>query len=400
MQKIVIRTENSKLYMVDSANLTYSQDMFGSIQAHYNGELVHCETGPAIITETGAELYYIDGRALSKAEFTDRLKIEPVIIQLPGGVVRRLWRKKDTNLNHRTDGPAIETSDGSFTAWMVNGRLHRVGGPASIVFDGENHEECYYYNGKLHNADGPAKINHKTKRSSYYLNGRKISKRDFFLKQKARAKMKEIVAQRVAYSTYAGVYGLFKTVLAEALADHKRSPIQVHSIIEDAMNTKTAEEQRAGAIAIYHAFNNRQMMTEREFIDIYDELSSDTSNMTYVMDYGVGGGYLEYLAVFLIALFDRTSVFTSTDSTSDAMRVINKAVDDSLHSGVPETFSQFSGEADVEVGQQDTGEDHSNIFSWTLPLAIAAGATMLNSLYRKGVAKKSVGAEKEAVKCR
>jgi hypothetical protein len=166
------------------------------------------------------------------------------------------------------------------------------------------------------------------------------------------------------------------------------------------MNTKTAEEQRAGAIAIYHAFNNRQMMTEREFIDIYDELSSDTSNMTYVMDYGVGGGYLEYLAVFLIALFDRTSVFTSTDSTSDAMRVINKAVDDSLHSGVPETFSQFSGEADVEVGQQDTGEDHSNIFSWTLPLAIAAGATMLNSLYRKGVAKKSVGAEKEAVKCR
>ena len=53
---------------------------------------------------------------------------------------------------HREDGPAIVTEDGG-NLWYINGQLHRVDGPAVEYADG--HKE-WYINGKLHREDGPA----------------------------------------------------------------------------------------------------------------------------------------------------------------------------------------------------------------------------------------------------
>ncbi len=53
---------------------------------------------------------------------------------------------------HRTDGPAIEFSDGS-VVWYLNGRTHREDGPAAESSCGT---KSWYLKGKLHRSDGPA----------------------------------------------------------------------------------------------------------------------------------------------------------------------------------------------------------------------------------------------------
>ena len=44
------------------------------------------------------------------------------------------WRNEKRHL-HRTDGPAVEYTDG-YLEWWINGKRHRVGGPAVIWEDG------------------------------------------------------------------------------------------------------------------------------------------------------------------------------------------------------------------------------------------------------------------------
>jgi len=39
------------------------------------------------------------------------------------------YKNPEMTIRHRTDGPAIEFSDG-YRAWYVNGVLHRIDGPA------------------------------------------------------------------------------------------------------------------------------------------------------------------------------------------------------------------------------------------------------------------------------
>jgi hypothetical protein len=51
---------------------------------------------------------------------------------------------------HRTDGPAVEYTDG-FLAWWVNGRLHRTDGPA--VEDSNGEKRWYLYDKSLSFAD-------------------------------------------------------------------------------------------------------------------------------------------------------------------------------------------------------------------------------------------------------
>lgn|GEM_PF-1726145 len=52
----------------------------------------------------------------------------------------------------RTDGPAIEWSDGHY-AWFTAGRLHRIGGPAVS----RDRSTEYRVDGRLHREDGPAR---------------------------------------------------------------------------------------------------------------------------------------------------------------------------------------------------------------------------------------------------
>jgi hypothetical protein len=62
------------------------------------------------------------------------------------------WYKEGTNQLHRTDGPAVEYSNGT-REWWVDGKLHRTDGPAIERSDGY---KAWYLNGKRHRLDGPA----------------------------------------------------------------------------------------------------------------------------------------------------------------------------------------------------------------------------------------------------
>ena len=53
---------------------------------------------------------------------------------------------------HRIDGPAIEQTSGT-KHWYVNGRVHRLDGPAVELSDGS---KVWYIHGKKHRLDGPA----------------------------------------------------------------------------------------------------------------------------------------------------------------------------------------------------------------------------------------------------
>jgi hypothetical protein len=70
------------------------------------------------------------------------------IVEWPSGT-------KEWYLNgkfHRVDGPAVERANGT-KEWHLNGKLHRVNGPAVEWSDGAKQ---WYMDGKLHRADGPA----------------------------------------------------------------------------------------------------------------------------------------------------------------------------------------------------------------------------------------------------
>jgi len=76
---------------------------------------------------------------------------------------------------HRIDGPAYEDCDGS-KAWYVDGKLSRTGGPAIEYPDGSKE---WRLNGDLHRTDGPAiELTDGTK--EYYLFGGKYDDPEVF----------------------------------------------------------------------------------------------------------------------------------------------------------------------------------------------------------------------------
>ena len=75
---------------------------------------------------------------------------EPVMRAGAGG--RQEWRV-DGRL-HRLDGPAVIDADG-YQAWYVDGQRHRLDGPAVIDADGS---QQWYAKGRLHRLDGPAVV--------------------------------------------------------------------------------------------------------------------------------------------------------------------------------------------------------------------------------------------------
>ena len=67
---------------------------------------------------------------------------------------------------HRIDGPAIEYASGS-KRWFLNGKRHRVDGPAIEWFDGTKY---WFQNNKLHRIDGPA-CEYADGTKEWFLNG-------------------------------------------------------------------------------------------------------------------------------------------------------------------------------------------------------------------------------------
>ena len=71
---------------------------------------------------------------------------------------------------HRIDGPAIEGADGT-KSWYFNGKLHRTDGPAVECSDGD---KIWYLDGKLHRVDGPA-VEYANGSKEWYLNDKKLT---------------------------------------------------------------------------------------------------------------------------------------------------------------------------------------------------------------------------------
>jgi len=80
---------------------------------------------------------------------------------------------------HRVDGPAVEWSDGD-TAWYIHGQLHREDGPAIKWIDDF---ESWWFNGKRHRENGPAVV-HADGSEEWWLYGEKFSSEHEMVKAK------------------------------------------------------------------------------------------------------------------------------------------------------------------------------------------------------------------------
>ena len=78
-----------------------------------------------------------------------------------------------TPLLHRLDGPAIKTSTGE--DWYVDGKRHRVDGPAADYTNGDKYWLMY---GNLHRVDGPA-IEYSNGSKEWWLDGDEYTKEEF-----------------------------------------------------------------------------------------------------------------------------------------------------------------------------------------------------------------------------
>jgi len=72
---------------------------------------------------------------------------------------------------HRVDGPAYISGD--YQIWYLNGELHRTDGPAVTV----SNRHLWWLNGGLHRTDGPAIIDGDCQ--EWYLHGEKYTFNDW-----------------------------------------------------------------------------------------------------------------------------------------------------------------------------------------------------------------------------
>ena len=90
------------------------------------------------------------------------------------GIVEYCSGTKDWYVNgkqHRIDGPACEYYDGS-REWWVDGKLHRLDGPAVERSDGTN---IWYVGGKCHREDGPA-VENSDGTKFWWFDGKLVTK--------------------------------------------------------------------------------------------------------------------------------------------------------------------------------------------------------------------------------
>ena len=98
---------------------------------------------------------------------------------------------------HRVDGPAIEYADGD-KYWYLNGKRHREDGPA-IEF--ANGSKFWYLDDKLHRVDGPA-IEQANGSKYWYLDGKELTEAEFNeqmnpVKEYSVADLEKILGHRV-----------------------------------------------------------------------------------------------------------------------------------------------------------------------------------------------------------
>jgi len=98
------------------------------------------------------------------------------------------WYKDD--VLHREDGPAVTYFLPSHTEsfWLVNGKVHREGGPAYIDSKGMM---MWYKNGHWHREDGPAVIRENGMKI-WAFEGATLTKEDWWERLTPEMKMKAL----------------------------------------------------------------------------------------------------------------------------------------------------------------------------------------------------------------
>ena len=106
---------------------------------------------------------------MSEVEVFNALKYR---IEVDRWGTRRYYNNADEL--HRTDGPAVECSNGH-KSWLQNGLPHRLDGPAIEYADGTKN---WCRNGLLHRTDGPA-IEWYDGEIEWWINGEELTEADF-----------------------------------------------------------------------------------------------------------------------------------------------------------------------------------------------------------------------------
>jgi hypothetical protein len=105
---------------------------------------------------------------------------------------------------HREDGPAIEHPGGA-KEWYLNGKLHRVDGPACEYSDGSKE---WWLNGERHRADGPA-IERANGTKLWWLNGKSYSESEWKVAveklKKSEPQVLELKAEENRPANYTGI---------------------------------------------------------------------------------------------------------------------------------------------------------------------------------------------------
>jgi hypothetical protein len=118
-------------------------------------DLYHREDDlPAVIEANGLKRWYVDGKLhrIAGPAVTHPTGEYFGKHDDPGPHPAEEWWQNGQR--HRIGGPATIFLDGSYQ-WCMHGKLHRVGGPAEVCADGS---ENWCQNGKRHRLDGPAVV--------------------------------------------------------------------------------------------------------------------------------------------------------------------------------------------------------------------------------------------------
>ena len=89
--------------------------------------------------------------------------------------------------HHRVDGPAAEYADGS-KHWYLNNKRHRVDGPA---YEDANGNKWWYLNGKLHRIDGPA-VEYTNGYKEWWLNDKEYTEKKFWTHTPLRKEIEDL----------------------------------------------------------------------------------------------------------------------------------------------------------------------------------------------------------------
>jgi hypothetical protein len=110
------------------------------------------------------------------------------------------WYIRDQR--HRTDGPAIEHANGS-KYWYIRGKRHRTDGPAVEYVSGSKQ---WYIRGQLHRTDGPA-VEWADGDKEWWVDGEQLTEEEFNKWKKTQRKDSFENIRSEKYSYFLAVVG-------------------------------------------------------------------------------------------------------------------------------------------------------------------------------------------------